>query len=141
MIEGAMSDLFMKRDAMISGCGRYRYRLSRHWGSGPEAAFIMLNPSTADAHIDDPTIRRCIGFARHWSMGSLYVGNLFAVRATRPADMMRVVNPVGPDNFTHLHWMGDRAAKNGSVVVCGWRAYGSHLEQAAAFSAGAWSGA
>ena len=75
------------RRAVFDASGRYRYRLTRTW---PEAGslrllFVMLNPSTGDAHRDDPTIRRCMGFARAWGCGILEVVNLFSWRATRPA--------------------------------------------------------
>lgn len=50
--------------------------------------FIMLTPSTADADTDDPTIRRCIGFAKSSGFGGLYVGNLFAYRSTQPIDYL-----------------------------------------------------
>jgi hypothetical protein len=62
----------------------------------------MLNPSTADAEQDDPTIRRCIGFARTWGYGALSVINLFAYRATHPSDLFSASDPVGPDNEHHL---------------------------------------
>ena len=88
----------MRRDAAISDCGRYRYCLWRQWGEGPCVDFIMLNPSTADGKVDDPTIRRCIGFAKRWGAGSLRVLNLFAYRATDPKQLKAVDDPVGPDN-------------------------------------------
>src|SRR3954454_15761859 len=91
--------LSLEQNAVISACGRYRYLLSRQVGPGLRTAtFIMLNPSTADATNDDPTIRRCIGFARQWGCGRLAVLNLFAVRATDPAEMKRADDPVGPEN-------------------------------------------
>lgn len=125
-----MLDLLLDRKATLSEDGKYRYRLSRHWDDAlPEATFIMLNPSTADANIDDPTIRKCMGFARLWNMGGIYVGNLFAVRATDPKDMMRAHDPVGPDNHDHLAWMCERAAKNGGLVICAWGANGSYMGQ------------
>ena len=117
------------RGATLSLDGVYRYRLSRCWGNGPKATFIMLNPSTADAMQDDPTIRRCIGFARAWGMGGLYVGNLFAYRATKPEAMLAAPDPVGPENRDHLEWLCYRAAKNGGVVVCAWGAHGGYMEQ------------
>ena len=64
----------MRSDALLSPCGCYRYALWRRWEPGPQVLFIMLNPSTADELTDDPTIRRCIGFARSWGFGSLAVG-------------------------------------------------------------------
>lgn len=68
-----MTDLFQSGDAILSDCGRFRYALTRRWADGPTALFIMLNPSTADACADDPTIRRCIGFARREGCGALRV--------------------------------------------------------------------
>lgn len=79
----------MKRDALISRCEKYRYWLSRRWGDveGRRCLFIMLNPSTADAEIDDPTIRRCISFAQREGCTSLAVVNLYAFRATDPREL------------------------------------------------------
>lgn len=76
-------------DAIISECGLYRYRLDRIWGDGPAMGFIMLNPSTADAGTDDPTIRRCVSFAKREGCGQLIVVNLYAFRATNPADLWK----------------------------------------------------
>lgn len=84
-----MLDLLMQSSADLSDCGRFRYALTRRWGDGPTALFIMLNPSTADASEDDPTIRRCIGFAQREGCGALRVENLFAFRATNPDEMFR----------------------------------------------------
>ena len=65
------------RSAVLSDCGNYRYQLHRTWDESlPKCMFMMLNPSTADADIDDNTIRRCIGFAKLWGYGGLMVGNL-----------------------------------------------------------------
>jgi hypothetical protein len=124
-----MGDLLIRQDAVLSEDGKYRYRLSRHWGNGPEVTFIMLNPSTADAFIDDPTIRKCMGFSRRWNMSGLYVGNLFAVRATKPEDMRASSDPVGPDNRDHLESMCKHAFRNGGLVVCAWGAHGSYRQQ------------
>jgi hypothetical protein len=112
--------------AVISACGRYRYALTRRVGPGEQrATFIMLNPSTADAAKDDPTIRRCIGFARQWGCGQLLVLNLFAFRATDPADLKRAPDPVGPDNKA---WF-DRTLTDDGPVVCGWGVHGTHRGQ------------
>lgn len=75
----------MRRDALISSCGQYRFRLDRCWEIGrPWATFLMLNPSTADAEVDDPTIRRCIAFCRSWGLGGLTVVNLYPYRSSDP---------------------------------------------------------
>ena len=92
----------MQGMAIISDCGFYRYRLERVWGDGPAATFCMLNPSTADAALDDPTIRRCIDFARREDCGRLIVVNLHAWRATKPAELRLAADPVGPLNREHL---------------------------------------
>jgi hypothetical protein len=88
----------VRRHADISEDGRYRWWLTRAWAPGPSMAFVMLNPSTADAERDDPTIKRCVGFAERERCGSLIVVNLFALRATRPADLLEADDPVGPHN-------------------------------------------
>jgi hypothetical protein len=112
----------MKRSAYISPCGAYRYSLSREWAPGPACTFIMLNPSTADADIDDPTIRRCIGFAKAWGFGGLAVVNLFAFRATSPKDMQSAAEPVGPAN--------DAAIADGvglsTIAVAAWGVHGTY---------------
>ena len=83
-------------NAVISECGKYRYSLTRIWDeSKPKVMFIMLNSSTANANNDDPTIRRCINFAKAWGFGDLYVCNIFAYRATNPQELLKVDNPFG----------------------------------------------
>lgn len=112
----------MNGDAILSPCGTYRYRLSRIWGPGPSRAlFVMLNPSTADATEDDPTIRRCIGFARSWGLDGLLVGNLFAFRSPSPKDLKATPYPTGPDNDAHL----DSMAQEARLVVVAWGAHGT----------------
>lgn len=104
------------RTAVISDCGRYRYVLGRRWTAGPTVAFICLNPSTADARTDDPTIRRIRGFAKAWGYSALVVANLYAWRATDPAELKRADDPVGPDNDSHLV----RVAADCELVVAAW---------------------
>jgi hypothetical protein len=104
------------------GSPAYRYDLTRIWEASDEPRFInfvMLNPSTADASEDDPTIRRCITYARRWGYGGLAVTNLFALRATDPRALLTDPDPVGPENDVYLgYW-----AVTASLVVCAW---GSH---------------
>src|SRR5437868_5145783 len=122
-----MTLLLPQRNAVISQCGRYRYVLTRQGGTGERsAAFILLNPSTADATTDDPTIRRCIGFSRLWGCGRIAVLNLFAFRATQPGDLKRVADPVGPENKT---WFGRSLDDIDGPVVCGWGIHGTHRNQ------------
>jgi hypothetical protein len=123
--------------AQLSACGLYRYRLRREWGSqppharagqtpkyqndtlpGPDemVAFVMLNPSTADHTLDDPTIRRCIDFAYHWGYGALEVVNLFALRSTDPKALRGAVGPVGACNDGAII----ACAREASMVVCAW---------------------
>ena len=78
----------LKTDAKFSACRKYRYALWRNWdGSKPYAMIIGLNPSTADENENDPTITRCINFAKSWGYGGVCVTNLFAYCATVPSDM------------------------------------------------------
>lgn len=93
----------MTKTAHVSYCGNYRYTLTRTWESRPRVcAFIGLNPSTADATQDDPTIRKCIGFAKKWGYGGIVMLNLYAWRATKPADLFKAQSEgkdvVGPEN-------------------------------------------
>lgn len=116
--------------AIFSPCGRYRYMLTRTLvedGTG-YVNFILLNPSTADAEQDDPTIRRCIGFAQDWGYSSLVATNLFAYRATSPKDMKSQRDPVGPENDYHIlnaHLAADQ-------VILAWGNHGLHLRRAQA---------
>jgi hypothetical protein len=89
------------RVAKISPCGTYRYTLGRRWGTGPTLGWVMLNPSTADARADDPTVRRCIRFSREAGYGGLVIVNLFALRATDPRELLTHPDPVG-GNDKHL---------------------------------------
>jgi hypothetical protein len=88
--------------AILSPDRKYRYALWRRWSDGPQVLFVMLNPSTADESIDDPTIRRCIAFAKAWGFGSLAVGNLFALRTPSPKVLRQSRAPVGETNDSWL---------------------------------------
>jgi len=131
------------RMTLFSPCRKYRYTLWREWGTlpgdddlfaprksglrrGQYVQFIGLNPSTADETNDDPTIRRCINFAKDWGFGTLCMTNLFAFRATQPSDMMKEPEPVGPDNDTHLQLI----AKKAGLVIAAWGTLGNHRGRA-----------
>lgn len=117
----------MKREATFSSCQSYRYSLLREWSATQnKVLFIGLNPSTADATIDDPTIRRCIGFARSWGFGGLYMGNLFAFRSTDPRGLFSASDPVGPDNDATLLELAGVVR----LVVAAWGNHGAYLGQA-----------
>lgn len=116
--------------ARFSPCGRYRYVLTRDVSIlNPRLVnFVMLNPSTADATVDDPTIRRCIGYARAWDYGHLVVTNLFAYRATDPRALKSEDDPVGPDNGEYIAtW-----ATHADLIVVAWGAHGAYLDRSAA---------
>lgn len=102
-------DLFIERNAALSPCGTWRYKLTRRWDKTlPAAVFIMLNPSTADAEKDDPTIKKCMGFANHNGCGGIEVYNLFAYRATKPQmlqGLLRREVRIGPENDDYLRYV------------------------------------
>jgi hypothetical protein len=98
--------LYIKKHAIISHDNKYRYQLSRIWEEEkPKVLFIMLNPSTADADIDDPTIRRVVNFAKSWDYGGLFVGNLYAFRSSEPKDLLYTDDPIGKDNIQHIKFL------------------------------------
>lgn len=126
----AQGDLFARADAPsvsgadISPCGRYRYRLWRTWDASVRpAVFVMLNPSTADGRDDDPTIRRCIGFARGWGAGGIVVVNLYAWRATDPKELAAArtagCDIQGPERDVHLR----AAFAQTEGIVAAWGAH------------------
>jgi len=146
---------YVSAGANISACGAYRYSLWREWRGTPNArwdwwtnddgtpvvdgagaqlgepqtaTFVMLNPSTADGKTDDPTIRRCVAFARSWGYDRMVAVNLFAYRATSPRDLLKLThkdNPVGTNNQYAI----ERETSEPGVVVCAWGAHGGHLGQ------------
>ena len=85
--------------------------------------FIGLNPSTADETNDDPTIRRCISFAKSWGYDGLCMTNLFAFRATNPEDMLAAADPIGTENDRHLVELAGKA----SLVIAAWGTLGVHM--------------
>lgn len=114
----------VRRTAVLSDCELYRYSLTRCWDLGntrADVAWIMLNPSTADAEVDDATIRRCIGFSKREGYGGLVVVNLFALRSTNPRNLRHAEDPVGPDNRAHIL----RTALHADRVICAWGTWGA----------------
>jgi hypothetical protein len=109
-------------DAFISLCGRYRYWLKRQWGEGRLLTFIMLNPSTADASVDDPTIRKCKKFAAREGFGGIFVLNLFAFRSSKPNLLVFADDPVGPENQPLLIAAARLSNETDIPIVCAWGA-------------------
>jgi len=112
--------------------GPYRYRLTRRWSRNlapDKVLFVMLNPSTADGEQDDPTIRKCVGFAKRWGFGALEVVNLFAHRVTDPRDLLKAaragVDVVGPKNQEAVY----QASWGAEAIVAAWGRHGSLLDQ------------
>ena len=113
----------MIKHAVISECGAYRYTLSRTWDETlPRRTWVMLNPSTADANDDDPTIRRCINFSKRDGFGGLNVLNLFAFRSPNPADLVSATDPVGPDNYNRMRSVMLTDRMRGGQCVVAWGA-------------------
>lgn len=141
---------YLSSGALISGDGKYRWRLWREWrgthdpknwvwfggkdgagrkiGHPKSVVFVMLNPSTADGEKDDPTIRRCVAFAKSWNYERIEVVNLFAFRATRPSELLALnhkSDPVGWENQQHV----ESAVCDDALIICAWGEHGSHIGQ------------
>lgn len=119
----------MHRGAKLSKDGIYRTTLVRCWNDKlPVMACLMLNPSKADARIDDPTMRKVIWFAGSWHFGGVEVVNFAAYRATKPAALFAAmkegVDIIGPDNVTSI-----ASVVLGRVVLCAWGANVRRLDQ------------
>lgn len=100
--------------AVLSDCGRHRYRLDRRWGPGQRVLFCMLNPSIANAEQDDRTTTKCIGFAKRLGAGGLILVNLFSWIDTDPDALIDCPEPVGPDADRHIR---EAVAAAGLVIV------------------------
>ena len=125
--------------AWLSDDGLYRYSLQRTWrrfGQAGHLAFVMLNPSTADAEVDDPTIRRCMGFARTLGFDGINVLNLYAYRATKPADLWKAAEPTGGKNNDDLLREVLRQGKSQPVIA----AWGANAKPDRAAEFMAWKG-
>lgn len=107
----------MIKNAIIDDTGKYRYLLTRTWDENlPPAVFVMLNPSTANAEEDDPTIRRCVNFAKKWDLGGIKVVNVFAYRATNPKELFKVKEPIGIENEKYIR----EAVINAGIIILAW---------------------
>lgn len=109
----------------------YRYALTRQWDPAlPWTAFVMLNPSTADAFEVDPTVRRCLGYAKDWGSGGLLVLNAFALRSTEPEALYGHGAPVGVDNDYAI--MEALTALQPAQVVAGWGPHAAKIDDTGA---------
>lgn len=117
----------MIKAALISDCGDYRYWLSRKWGEGPPCLFIMLNPSTADADKDDPTIRRCISFAKNNGYGELIVVNLFAYRSANPLALRKIFNHKFETNDAYIKELALGVVDKGGICIAAWGFSGTYM--------------
>jgi hypothetical protein len=115
------------RSTIFSACRKYRYVLWREWDmTNPSyAMFVGLNPSTADENADDPTIRKCVGFAKRWGYGALCMTNLFAFRSTDPLKMQANPLPIGDDND---RWLQVCAMEAG-VIIAAWGIRGPFMNR------------
>ena len=132
----------LDRNCVFSPCRKYRYTLWRefpvmNWLTGEAMnadrylMVIGLNPSTADETQDDPTIRRCVGFAERWGFGALCMTNLFAWRDTLPENMKKAERPVGDANDL---WLKECASGAG-MILAAWGKHGSHMRRASVVGA------
>ncbi len=110
----------MSGTATISTDEQYRYDLTRAWSpANRKITWVMLNPSTADAEQDDPTIRRCIGFSQMWGYGGMTIVNLYAYRTSDPKELLKVKDPNGPENHDTIL----RRVSESELVVAAWGAF------------------
>jgi hypothetical protein len=115
------------RETIFSPCQAYRYTLWRQWDMFNHSYLLCigLNPSTADAQQDDPTIRRCIDFAKRWGYGALCMVNLFAYRSSDPRALYAVAFPVGPDNDTYIELL----SRDADCILAAWGHHGSYRQR------------
>ena len=116
----------MIKDTIFSPFREYRYTLYREWAPGDKVVqFIGLNPSTADEVKNDPTVTRCINYAKAWGYTGMYMTNIFAFRATDPAVMKAHPEPVGEENDHYLSMI----ARESEIVVAAWGTHGAYLNR------------
>lgn len=116
-------ELQIESGAEFSPCAKYRYSLWRVWNNNlPMLGTILLNPSTATAVEDDPTVSRMITRARHLGYGGIYLCNIFAYRATNPEELYGPIDPVGPHNDA---WIAHEMSRCNREILCGWGKHGT----------------
>ena len=116
----------MIKDTIFSPCREYRYTLYREWSPGDRIVqFIGLNPSTADEINNDPTVTRCINYAKRWGYDAMYMTNIFAYRATDPRVMKAHPEPVGSENDHYLSLV----AREVDIVIAAWGTHGAYLNR------------
>ena len=119
-----IASIKIERTAIFDRTEQYRYQLGRRWQpNGSTVTFIMLNPSTADASQDDPTLRACMQFAQRWDYAALSVVNLFGYRTPHPKVLKQAADPIGAENDAYVL----RAVEKAEAVVLGWGNYGGFL--------------
>jgi hypothetical protein len=117
-------------EALFSPCGQYRYRLSRIWDPcKPRLLWVLLNPSTATELAEDATATRCAARARAMGFGGMVICNLFAFRTTRPAELIRAADPVGPANDRILR--ASLWAPGVGMILCGWGVHAARIDRGA----------
>lgn len=118
--------------AIISGCQQYRYLLWRMWNplkSHPRwVTFVLLNPSTADAIKPDPTLKKCIGFAKRWGYDGVLLVNLFAFRTSKPVQLKKASEPVNDVPGANNGYIAAAVTK-AEQVICGWGNHGNYLNR------------
>ncbi len=114
---------YIDKGATFSPDRKYRYLLWRTWDKSlPSAMFLMLNPSTADENVLDPTLRRCVGYAMKWGYGRMDICNIFALRSTDPKELYKSEDPIGVDNDQYIL----KTAKVNGVIIAAWGNHGAH---------------
>lgn len=117
----------MEKSARISPCGKYRTELKRVWERRLGLVnFIMLNPSTADAENDDPTIRKCIKYAKSWGYGGIVITNLFDYRSPSPKELKKEPFPMSGGGCDYILM---KTAKASELAVCAWGNHGDHMRR------------
>ena len=116
----------IKTDATFSKDRLYRYSLHRIWNEDlPKVLFIGLNPSTATETKNDPTIRRCMQYAKDWGFGGYIMGNIFAYRSTDPSNLYKIKNPIGIKNN---YWL-KKLHKEADLTIAAWGTNGKFLNR------------